>query len=71
MFYKRVRSRRGRTHRQVKRLHKTNCSLCGAGTRVPFRPEGEKPVYCQKCLENIRREKRIRRGLETQELEST
>ena len=68
---KRVRSRRGRRHRLVRRLQKANCETCGEGTRVPFRPEGKKPVYCEKCLEKMKREKRIKRGLETPELEST
>jgi len=65
MFYKKARSRRGRTHRLLKRLHKANCEQCGKGIRVPFRPEGEKPVYCRECLEKMKREKRIKRGLET------
>ncbi|MEM5812516.1 MAG: CxxC-x17-CxxC domain-containing protein [Candidatus Aenigmatarchaeota archaeon] len=64
MFYKRPRSRRGRTHRLIKRLKKAKCDVCGAGTRVPFTPEGVKPVYCERCLERIRKEKRIKRGLE-------
>lgn len=68
---KRIRSRRGRRHRLIKRLQKANCSQCGEGIRVPFRPEGEKPVYCEKCLEKIRREKRIKRGLEQPEEDTT
>jgi CxxC-x17-CxxC domain-containing protein len=67
MFYKKARSRRGRTHRLIKRMQKAKCDLCGKGIRVPFRPEGEKPVYCAECLERMRREKRIKRGLEKPE----
>ena len=65
MFYKKARSRRGRTHRLVKRLQKTNCGQCGKGIRVPFSPEGEKPVYCRECLEKMRKARRIKRGLES------
>jgi CxxC-x17-CxxC domain-containing protein len=64
MFYKKARSRRGRTHRLIKRFQKANCSKCGKGIRVPFRPEGEKPVYCEGCLEKMRKARRIKRGLE-------
>jgi hypothetical protein len=34
---------------------------------VPFRPEGEKPLFCEKCMEKKRRELRIKRGLERPE----
>ncbi|MCX6814278.1 MAG: hypothetical protein NTY20_01320 [Candidatus Aenigmarchaeota archaeon] len=64
MFYKKPRSRRGRTHRLIKRMQKANCAMCGKGIRVPFKPEGLKPVYCNECLEKMKREKRIKRGLE-------
>jgi len=67
MFYKRPRSRRGRTHMLVKRLHKANCSACGKGIRVPFRPSGLKPVYCMECLEKMKKARRIKRGLEPAE----
>ena len=64
MFDKKPRSRRGRTHRLSRRLQKANCSQCGKGIRVPFTPEGEKPVYCKECKEKMRRAWRIKRGLE-------
>jgi CxxC-x17-CxxC domain-containing protein len=67
MFYKRPRSRRGRTHRLIKRLQKANCSACGKSIRVPFRPEGLKPVYCRECLEKMRKARRVKRGLERPE----
>ena len=64
MFYKKPRSRRGRTHRLAKRLQKANCEQCGKGIRVPFRPEGKKTVLCKDCMEKMKREWRIKRGLE-------
>ena len=32
------------------------CSACGKETEVPFRPSGEKPVYCRECFEQNRAE---------------
>ena len=29
------------------------CSNCGKACQVPFRPTGEKPVYCSDCFEKI------------------
>ncbi len=26
------------------------CAVCGITTRVPFKPSGSKPVYCQTCM---------------------
>ncbi len=31
-------------------MHKTTCSACGKTCEVPFRPTGEKPVYCKECF---------------------
>jgi len=30
------------------------CSQCGAETLVPFRPSGDKPVYCRECYRQIK-----------------
>ncbi|PKL37034.1 hypothetical protein CVV38_04075 [Candidatus Peregrinibacteria bacterium HGW-Peregrinibacteria-1] len=32
-------------------MHETECSSCGRDCRVPFRPSGEKPVYCSDCFQ--------------------
>lgn len=29
------------------------CSNCGKACQVPFRPTGEKPVYCSDCFEKM------------------
>lgn len=26
------------------------CSDCGQETKVPFKPDGERPVYCRDCF---------------------
>jgi CxxC-x17-CxxC domain-containing protein len=43
----------GRT-RDTRTMHSTTCASCGADTRVPFIPRGDRPVYCRACY-NARR----------------
>jgi CxxC-x17-CxxC domain-containing protein len=31
------------------------CSQCGKETTVPFKPSGDKPVYCKECFAQRRR----------------
>ena len=31
------------------------CAECGKSTTVPFRPNGEKPVYCKDCYQPLGR----------------
>ncbi|OIO47962.1 MAG: hypothetical protein AUJ28_00215 [Parcubacteria group bacterium CG1_02_37_51] len=31
-------------------MHRATCSDCGKDCEVPFRPTGEKPVYCSDCF---------------------
>lgn len=45
-----------------KQLFKATCSECGKTCEVPFRPTGEKPVYCSDCF-NKRREDSDTRGV--------
>lgn len=35
-------------------MHKAICSNCGQNCEVPFRPTGEKPVYCSNCFGKMR-----------------
>ena len=30
------------------------CAECGTATTVPFRPRGDRPVYCRSCFTNQR-----------------
>jgi len=41
--------RRGSGYRQ---MHKAVCDECGQNCEVPFRPSGDKPIYCSNCFEN-------------------
>ncbi len=31
-------------------LHKAVCADCGKETEVPFKPSGDRPVYCRDCF---------------------
>lgn len=35
-------------------MHKTICSNCGNECEVPFKPTGNKPVFCRDCFQNQR-----------------
>ncbi len=31
-------------------MHKAVCNECGAGCEVPFRPTGDRPIFCSSCF---------------------
>ena len=31
-------------------MHKTTCSECKKECEVPFKPSGDRPVYCRECF---------------------
>jgi len=33
-----------------KEMHKAVCSDCGKECTVPFKPSGNRPVYCRDCF---------------------
>jgi len=35
-------------------MHPAVCAQCGAQTQVPFRPRGDRPVYCSDCFSRMR-----------------
>lgn len=39
-----------RNGQKLDALHDVQCEDCGASTKVPFKPTGRKPVYCNVCL---------------------
>jgi len=43
-------------------LHAAVCSSCGDSTSVPFRPDGSRPVYCKKCLSELKKKKKDNAG---------
>lgn len=36
-------------------MHTAVCGGCGGEARVPFKPRGDRPVYCSSCFENERK----------------
>lgn len=40
--------------RNFRQMHKAICSSCGRECEVPFKPSGEKPVFCSSCFEKNR-----------------
>lgn len=44
---------KGGYKREGSAMHKTTCSNCGKDCEVPFRPTGEKPVYCSDCFRTM------------------
>ena len=42
----------GRFNRPQRDMHDAVCATCGIETQVPFRPSGERPVYCRDCFKN-------------------
>lgn len=35
-------------------MHPAVCAQCGKDTTVPFKPRGDKPVYCRDCFSGMR-----------------
>lgn len=41
-----------------RQLHEITCSSCGNKAQVPFKPSGDRPVYCRDCYMQQRRDRR-------------
>jgi len=35
-------------------MHSITCAECGTNAMVPFRPRGDRPVYCSDCFSRMR-----------------
>jgi len=44
------------TDQQGRQLYSVKCSKCGKQTEVPFKPSGDRPVYCRDCYMQKKRE---------------
>lgn len=44
----------GRPRREERQLYDAMCWVCGTQTKVPFMPDNKRPIYCEKCLQEIR-----------------
>ncbi len=47
-------SRFGGSNDRPREMHKAKCADCGKECEVPFKPTGDKPVYCRDCYMNHR-----------------
>ena len=43
--------RRGGFNRGPREMHKAVCADCGQECEVPFKPSGDRPVYCKDCFQ--------------------
>lgn len=41
-------------YRANRQMYNVTCDGCGIETEVPFKPTGDKPVYCRTCFQNKR-----------------
>lgn len=41
----------GGYNRGEREMHTTTCASCGNTCTVPFKPTGERPVYCRDCYQ--------------------
>jgi CxxC-x17-CxxC domain-containing protein len=39
-----------RYDRGPREMHKATCADCGKECEVPFKPSGDRPVYCKDCF---------------------
>jgi CxxC-x17-CxxC domain-containing protein len=37
--------------RPQREMHDVICGSCGVQTKVPFKPSGDRPVYCRDCFQ--------------------
>lgn len=50
---KECRDKRKAAARAPRELHDAVCAECGKKCKVPFVPNGERPVYCSECFAKI------------------
>lgn len=50
--------RNGRTSRPSSRskgkMYTATCASCGKEAQIPFKPSGERPIYCKECFSTKR-----------------
>ena len=53
---KECRDKRKAAARAPREFHDAVCANCGAECKVPFVPNGERPVYCSECFAKMKEE---------------
>jgi CxxC-x17-CxxC domain-containing protein len=51
---KECRDKRKAAAKAPRELHDAVCAECGKECKVPFIPNGERPVYCSECFANLK-----------------
>lgn len=46
------------TDQYGRQIYEVTCSSCGNKAQVPFKPSGDRPVYCRDCYMQQRQDKR-------------
>jgi len=49
--YEGKRSNRSRNRSDKPQMYDAVCDECGKDCKVPFKPSGNKPIYCSECFE--------------------
>lgn len=52
---------RNSTHKKPSFYFNTVCTVCKTQTRVPFKPDGIRPVYCKTCLRKFKQKQSSKR----------
>ena len=45
--------------RPPKEMYSAICDGCGLQTQIPFKPKGDKPVYCRECFAKNKKQEKI------------
>lgn len=47
--------------RDTREMYDVVCADCGTNTQVPFKPDGERPVYCRDCYRKHKPQRKFNR----------
>ncbi|MBL7156121.1 MAG: type IV secretion system DNA-binding domain-containing protein [Candidatus Pacebacteria bacterium] len=50
-------------------LYDGKCVSCAKDVKIPFPPDGKRPVYCKTCLKKVRSEREIKKPEKTEKIE--
>ncbi|MBU4256022.1 MAG: hypothetical protein L6265_03830 [Thermoplasmatales archaeon] len=53
-MYRQRERREKRFDNSPREMHKATCADCKKECEVPFKPSGDKPVYCRECYQKHR-----------------
>jgi CxxC-x17-CxxC domain-containing protein len=57
-------------HNKNRIMHKTICADCKKECEVPFRPSGDRPVYCRECFARRKAGNSLRAGIDVKPKET-